>query len=122
MISATEALRLDCAQLSDQEKRQFWDVLKVMHEVRQGAKTLSTPMKELRAEFQSGHIVYEQANGLLRWNMDSCDVEIDKNEGYRPIKVRSRARIDGAVSLIVAYATYSENRKTFEDVWAIQGR
>jgi phage terminase large subunit-like protein len=93
-----------------------------MHKVRQGAQTLSVPMKEMRAEFQSGHIVYEKRNGLLRWNMDNCDVETDKNENIRPVKVKSRARIDGAVSLIVAYTTFTENRQTFEDVWSIHGR
>ena len=93
-----------------------------MHKVRQGAQTLSVPMKEMRAAFQSREIAYEKRNGLLRWCMSNTDVETDKNENIRPIKTRSRARIDGAVSLLIAYATYSENRQAFEDVWTIRGR
>lgn len=74
-----------------------------MVEVRQGAKTLSQPMKELQADL-TAHIVNYDNNPILKWCLTNVSVKRDDNDNIRPIKgVSQRMRIDGAVSLIIAY-------------------
>lgn len=69
-----------------------------------GAKTLSTPMKELKADLASKRINYNN-NPILKWALTNLAVEVDKNENIRPVKGRNkRQRIDPAVSLIIAYS------------------
>ena len=68
-----------------------------------GAKTLSAPMKELKADL-SGHRVNYNNNPVLLWALTNMAVEVDKNENIRPIKGKNqRQRIDPAVALIIAY-------------------
>lgn len=71
--------------------------------VRQGAQTLSQPMKELAADLESKLINYNH-NPILMWNLTNVAIKRDDNDNIRPIKGQNqRARIDGAVSLIIAY-------------------
>ena len=75
----------------------------VMEEVRQGAKTMSNPMKQLACEIRAKNINYNN-NPILKWCLSNTQTEIDKNDNIRPVKGRnSKQRIDGAVSLIDAY-------------------
>lgn len=75
----------------------------VMEEVRQGAKTMSNPMKQLACELSSKNINYDN-NPILKWCLTNTQVEIDKNDNIRPIKGKNKKqRIDGAVSLIDAF-------------------
>lgn len=75
----------------------------VMEEVRQGAKTMSNPMKQLACEIRAKNINYNN-NPILKWCLTNTQTEIDKNDNIRPVKGRnSKQRIDGAVSLIDAY-------------------
>ena len=68
-----------------------------------GAKTLSAPMKELKAELAGKRINYDN-NPLLKWALTNLAVEVDKNENIRPVKGQNkRQRIDPAVALIIAY-------------------
>ncbi len=68
-----------------------------------GARTLSAPMKELKADL-AGHRVNYNHNPVLLWALTNMAVEVDKNENIRPIKGRNqRQRIDPAVALIIAY-------------------
>ena len=74
-----------------------------MIEVRQGAKTMSDPMKQLEADLIDKKVNYNN-NPILKWCLTNTAVERDKNDNIRPIKGRQqRARIDGTVSLIIAY-------------------
>lgn len=74
-----------------------------MIEVRQGAKTMSNPMKQLEAELMEKKINYNN-NPILKWCLLNTSVKRDENDNIRPIKgQKQRARIDGAVSLITAY-------------------
>ena len=74
-----------------------------MEEVRQGYKTLSQPMKELEGDFKGKLIVYDD-NPILKWCLTNTSVKRDENDNVRPVKGQnSRARIDGAVSLLIAY-------------------
>ena len=79
-----------------------------MVEVRQGAKTMSTPMKQLKADLIDKKINYNN-NPILKWCLSNMSVKIDDNENIRPVKENQRARIDGAVSLIDAYVIYYNN-------------
>lgn len=74
-----------------------------MEEVRQGYKTLSQPMKELEADLRAKLIVYDN-NPILKWCLTNTAVKRDENDNVRPIKgLSQRARIDGMVSLLIAY-------------------
>lgn len=74
-----------------------------MEEVRQGAKTLSNPMKTLEADLIENRVNYNK-NPVLHWCLTNTAVNRDENDNIRPIKGKqNRARIDGAVSLIIAY-------------------
>ena len=74
-----------------------------MVEVRQGAKTMSNPMKQLEADLIEKNVNYNN-NPVLKWCLCNTSVKRDENDNIRPIKgQKQRARIDGTVSLIIAY-------------------
>lgn len=74
-----------------------------MEKVRQGAKTLSQPMKELGADLAAKRINYNR-NPILQWCLTNTSVKRDENDNIRPVKGQNqRQRIDGAVSLLIAY-------------------
>ncbi|HIY56839.1 MAG TPA: terminase large subunit [Candidatus Tetragenococcus pullicola] len=76
-----------------------------MVEVRQGAKTMSNPMKQLEADLIEKSVNYNN-NPVLKWCLCNTSVKRDDNDNIRPVKgQKQRARIDGAVSLIIAYCT-----------------
>ncbi len=94
----------------DSWNAQYWcDEMKEygfdMVEVRQGAKTMSTPMKQLKADLIDKKINYNN-NPILKWCLSNLSIKSDENENIRPVKNNERARIDGAVSLIDAYVIY----------------
>lgn len=79
-----------------------------MLEIRQGAKTMSNPMKQLEADLIEKKVIYDN-NPVLKWCLCNTAVKRDENDNIRPVKgQRQRARIDGAVSLIIAYCVLSE--------------
>ena len=74
-----------------------------MEIVRQGAQTLSQPMKELAADLMAKRINYNN-NPILKWCLTNTSVKRDDNDNIRPVKGQNqRQRIDGAVSLLIAY-------------------
>ena len=74
-----------------------------MVEVRQGAKTMSNPMKQLEADLIEKKVNYNN-NPILKWCLCNTAVKRDENDNIRPVKgQKQRARIDGTVSLIIAY-------------------
>ena len=71
--------------------------------VRQGHKTLSQPMKEMGADLCAKMINYNN-NPILKWCLTNTSVKRDDNDNIRPIKGQhQKQRIDGAVSLLIAY-------------------
>ena len=79
-----------------------------MVEVRQGAKTMSNPMKQLEADLIEKNVIYNN-NPVLKWCLCNTSVKRDENDNIRPVKgQKQRARIDGAVSLIIAYCVLFE--------------
>lgn len=89
-----------------------------MIEIRQGAKTMSNPMKQLEGDLAEKKVNYNN-NPVLKWCLLNTSVKRDENDNIRPIKGRQqRARIDGAVSLIIAYCVLFEK---MNDYASLQG-
>ena len=83
-----------------------------MVEVRQGAKTMSMPMKQLKADLIEKKVNYNN-NPILKWCLSNLSIKQDENENIRPVKEKSRQRIDGAVSLIDAYCIFVEKQQEY---------
>ncbi|MCV4233315.1 terminase large subunit [Virgibacillus sp. LDC1] len=87
-----------------------------MIEVRQGAKTLSQPMKEMGADLGAKRINYNN-NPITKWCLSNTSSETDKNDNIRPIKGKNqRLRIDGAVSLLIAYTVLFNNYSDYQSL------
>ena len=85
-----------------------------MVEARQGYKTLSQPMKELEADLKNKEINYNN-NPILKWCLTNVVAKRDENDNIRPIKGKNlRARIDGAVSLLIAYVGLQEHLNDYK--------
>ena len=101
----------------DSWNAQFWcDEMKGygfnMVEVRQGAKTMSSPMKQMKADLIDKKINYNN-NPILKWCLSNTIVKMDTNENIQPDKEKSRQRIDGAVSLIDAYCIFVDKKQEY---------
>ena len=84
-----------------------------MVEVRQGAKTMSNPMKQLEADLIDKKVNYNN-NPMTKWCLLNTAVKRDENDNIRPIKgQKQRARIDGAVSLIIAYCVLEDKMNDY---------
>lgn len=80
-----------------------------MEVVRQGAQTFSQPMKLLGADLRQKLINYDN-NPILKWCLTNTSIKTDENENIRPVKgLSQKARIDGAVSLLIAYVVLQEH-------------
>lgn len=78
-----------------------------------GAKTLSAPMKELKADL-TGNLINYNNNPLMKWALTNVAVEVDKNENIRPVKNNQRQRIDPAVALLISYVIYLNNLEDYK--------
>jgi phage terminase large subunit-like protein len=75
----------------------------VMESVKQGTKTLSSPMKTLGADLAVKIVNYNN-NPILKWNLANTRVKIDKNNNIQPDKGKNPTkRIDGTAALLDAY-------------------
>lgn len=84
-----------------------------MIEVRQGPKTMSNSMKQLEGDLMEKVVNYNN-NPILAWCLTNTVVKRDDNDNIRPVKGRQqRARIDGAVSLIIAYCVLFEKMQDY---------
>lgn len=90
---------------SDEMKQYGFNMIPVI----QGPKTMSNPMKLMRADLMDKKINYNN-NPILKWCLSNTVVKTDSNENISPDKEKSRQRIDGAVSLIDAYVIYVNNQ------------
>lgn len=78
--------------------------------------SMSQPMKELAADLTAKRINYDN-NPVLKWCLTNTTIKIDEYGNMRPIKGKvQRQRIDGAVSLIIAFTTFF---KYYEDYKAL---
>lgn len=83
-----------------------------MVEVRQGAQTMSVPMKQMKADLMDKKINYNN-NPVLKWCLSNTTIKQDENDNIRPVKKQSRQRIDGTVSLIDAYVVYTQKQQEY---------
>lgn len=86
-----------------------------MVEVRQGAKTMSGPMKQLKADLKDKIVNYNN-NPILKWCLSNLAIKSDENENIRPVKIHATQRIDGAVSLIDAYCVLMEHQDDYRNM------
>ena len=101
----------------DSWNAQFWcDEMKSegfdMVEVRQGYKTESAPLKQMKADLMDKKINYNN-NPILKWNLSNVVVKVDDNENIMLSKEKARQRIDGAASLMDAYVLYVNKQQEY---------
>ena len=87
------------------------------HKVRQGAITLSQPMKQLRAEYQAHHVV-DDHNPINEWCRMNVQVRPDMNGNIQPDKKMNtpKFRIDGFVAELCAYTVLSDVYEDYQSI------
>lgn len=84
--------------------------------VRQGKLTLSSPMKELKADLEANRVVYNN-NPIDKWCLSNMEVQSDINGNIQPVKgMDSRKRIDGGVALIIGYVVLKDKMSEYENM------
>ncbi len=85
----------------------------VLDKVYQGKQTLSLPMQQIKAEFQSKNIVYDN-NPIMKWCLTNVEADVDKNGNIQPAKgINPRKRIDGFAALLNAYTEMLRNMEEY---------
>lgn len=80
----------------------------IMEAVHQGKKTLSAPMKALKADLVKKRIIYNN-NPIDKWCLANTAIDEDRNGNIQPIKTsKATRRIDGTAALLDAYTIYFE--------------
>lgn len=87
------------------------------YRVRQGAITLSQPMKQLRAEYKAGHVV-DDHNPINEWCRMNVQVKPDVNGNIQPDKKMNtpKFRIDGFVAELCAYTVLSDVYEDYQTI------
>lgn len=79
----------------------------------QGAKTLSSPMKNLGADLENNLIVYNN-NPVDKWCLCNTAAQRDSNDNIKPIKTSNpKRRIDGTAALLDAYTVMEEKMNEY---------
>lgn len=95
----------------DELKRMFGK--EVPEAVIQGAKTMSSPMKNFYADLDAKKINYDN-NPILKWNLSNANIEVDRNNNITLCKTSNpRRRIDGVASLLDAYVVLERNYENY---------
>lgn len=91
----------------------------VLEVIPQGAKYLSEPMKLLEADLKSGIVNYN-SNDILKWCLSNTQAKINQYGQIMAVKLKEQPsrRIDGAVSLIIAYATMRMYKTEYNDLYS----
>lgn len=85
----------------------------VMIPVRQGTRTLSSPMKSFKADLDSKLIVYNN-NPIDKMCLANTEIKTDINNNIQPIKgIDVRKRIDGTIGFLNSYVVYGDKRDEF---------
>ena len=92
----------------DEMKEQGFDMV----EVRQGYKTESAPLKQMKADLIDKKINYNN-NPILKWNLSNVVVKSDDNENIMISKEKAKQRIDGVASLMDAYVIFVNQRSEY---------
>ncbi len=84
--------------------------------VRQGVKTLSNPMKDMRADMGK-HLIVHDDNPIDKWNLANMEVTVDINGNIQPVKgLDQRNRIDGGMALIDGYIVLKNKYDEYQSV------
>lgn len=85
--------------------------------VRQGAATLSQPMKQIRADYRANRIV-DNHNPVNEWCRMNVSVKVDVNGNIQPVKkdLNPANRIDGFAAEIDAYTTLCNLMEDYSQV------
>lgn len=88
-----------------------------MERIRMDKSILSDPMKLLEADLRSQLVVYDN-NPIDRWCLGNTAIVVDNLGRIMPVKVNDQKnrRIDGAVTKIIAYATYMRYRTDYLNI------
>ncbi len=88
-----------------------------METIAQKKEVLSNPMKILEADLKSKLVNYNNSP-LLKWCLSNTEIKVDDNGLIMPVKLNSQkyVRIDGTVSLIIAYAVLYAHRNEYMEV------
>lgn len=82
--------------------------------VRFGPKTMSAPMKAIRADYQARRIV-DNHNPVNEWCRMNVSVAIDRNDNWQPVKGKGPGgRIDGFAAEICAYITLERHMAMYK--------
>lgn len=76
--------------------------------------SMSEPMKLVEADLKSNLIIYND-NPIDKWCLENTALNINSKMDIMPVKVQGKEdqKIDGAVTLIIAYRIYIDNRTEF---------
>jgi phage terminase large subunit-like protein len=76
--------------------------------------SMSEPMKLVEADLKSGLIIYNN-NPIDKWCLENTAFVINSKQEIMPIKIQGKEdkKIDGAVTMIIAYRVYIDNRPEF---------
>lgn len=80
--------------------------------VRQGAKTESVPLGELKKLAERRRLIFDQE--IMKFCMGNCIVLVDNNNQKKLYKKRPDQKIDNVAALMDAYVSFKENREAFE--------
>lgn len=83
-----------------------------MQEVRQGYKTESAPLKQMKADLMDKKINYNN-NPITKWNLSNVVVKMDDNENIMLSKEKAAQRIDGVASLMDAYVVFIDRKQEY---------
>lgn len=88
-----------------------------METILQKKEVLSNPMKILEADLRAKLVNYN-SSPILKWCLGNTEIKVDDNGLIAPVKLNSQKyiRIDGAVSLIIAYAVLYAHRNEYMEV------
>lgn len=88
-----------------------------LEKINQEIKVLSNPMKLVEADLKGNIINYNQ-NPIDIWCLENTSIKVDDLARIMPVKVMDMKtrHIDGAVSLIIAYATLDIYRTEFMQI------
>jgi len=91
-----------------------------MVEVRQGAKSLSEPSKDILKAVLGGRIRHG-GHPVLRWCTDNLVMVPDANENIRPVKDKSTDRIDLFVAMLIGWSRAVANIGTMVSIYESRG-
>ena len=89
-----------------------------MEKIGQDYNNMSNPMKMVEADLKSSSIVNYNQNPVDIWCLKNTACSVNKYGQIMPIHVQGQEnkRNDGAVSLIICYATYDRYRKEYTEL------